>query len=217
VDSSFPTADPSPRPGRIGPGPARLAELAGLVEELRLDGQVRAERRRAEAERDYQNKRDQVGARRFVGGEGDRFFDVLIETFPDQLRAALGDVLGLTAENVRAYLARQLLADRDEIGPLTALVGPRQISADDAHPDSQLDIDSVIDTVATMDEWDDAAGDVVLELAAMVFGLSMTVLGPTNPFHVGVPDQPPTAYVWYEGLHYDAVRRDNQDPVRWSR
>jgi hypothetical protein len=88
----------------------------------------------------------------------------------------------------------------EDEGRITSALRQYGVDLTDPRRRRQLLID-----IRTMGRWNSNNGDIVIWLAMHVFGLTATVLGPHMPVLLGPPEQPPTAYMYYTGDHYDAI------------
>ncbi|MFI7609246.1 hypothetical protein ACIBTV_29605 [Micromonospora sp. NPDC049366] len=145
----------------------------------------------------YHEWRDAQG---FVYGplpaDGDCFFYALIAVFGRRLMN-LG--VGLTPLRLRRALADALAADFAQSSPRWAGFIP-----DSTGPDGGQVQRRFLDWIRRPGSWNNEAGDLVVELAAEVFGLRITVLGLDGISSVG-PVDAVAGYLRYNGSHYEAV------------
>jgi DNA-binding response OmpR family regulator len=69
--------------------------------------------------------------------------------------------------------------------------------------------------IRTMGNWNAAAGDQVVAIAAHLWELPLTALGPDAPVDYGPPSSPAArGYLYYNGSHYMGVAHDDRAPAR---
>ena len=167
--------------------------------------------RRRKARGVYQGLLPSLGVPIDHGPGSDGFYGVVLGGFGSQVRARFDDELP-SVERIRRHVRDALQADFDAyvadatVGkeatthPITDMLRRRGVDVGDEAIRGKY-----LTAIGTQDGWEiDAAGHMI-DVVAVVFGLTATVLGPAQVRHVGDRAADPMAYVYYAAGQYRAM------------
>ena len=213
------------------PDLVRRVQLANLSAQRQF--QDLSAQRRARY-RDFRRRLAESSRRIPVRTLGDCYFEAVLEMAGDHL-AAWGVDRGRDWEGGPPTVAEMRLeisdAVRDSFEQYRASLGQpgaesrglyvRRMSALMAlEQDEQAQralLQEYLNWIETLGEWDGHLGDHVVGIAADLWQLPLTALGPDVPLDYGpggpASDGSPRGYLLYNGSHYEGVSRDDNDPA----
>ena len=209
------------------PERVRRVQVANLGARRRFDAESRRQRRRY---RDYLAGLAGGPRQIEVSDLGDCFFEAVQvmagnhlaeigeefgwegrEPSVAQMRAAIADALADDFEDYRAHLGA---GDAQEHGFYARRFPDLMELEDDEAAQREL-LENHLAWIAQAGNWNADAGDNVVDIAAHLWRLQLTALGPDNPVDYGPPDSTAQrGYLLYTGAHYLGVARVEDDPAR---